>query len=76
MINVKQSNSFESEPCIDCKKDTQLGSGNFVNRIPAEDSFICAECQLVRCDVCKAEVLEYNITEFGEIACSLCLGEN
>ena len=35
--------------CIYCFKDTKIGSGLFVNRIPAEnddyEGYLCPECQ-------------------------------
>jgi len=36
--------------CIECGEDTSFGSGRFVNRIPADDNYMCAECQMVVCE--------------------------
>ena len=41
--------------CIKCFKDTSIGSGLFVNRIPASDDdydgYICIECQYIEEDI-------------------------
>jgi len=59
--------------CIDCKEDTSMGSGKFVNRIPADDGevsgFMCADCQMVECDSCKEKVFEYETSEQGAWYC-------
>lgn len=40
--------------CIKCFRDTSLGSGRYVNRIPAIDDdyegYICIECQYIEED--------------------------
>ena len=41
-----------SNQCIHCKRDTSFGSGLFVNRIPADDGYICPECGAYTCDRC------------------------
>jgi len=33
-----------SDICIECHRDTSFGSGLFVNRIPADNGYICPEC--------------------------------
>ena len=62
--------------CVYCGVDTAPGSGNFVNRIPAGteeyDGYMCATCQLIECDVCGAEVIDYEIID-GLIVCADCL---
>lgn len=40
------------QPCISCGHDTSFGGGRFVNRVPADNGFICAECCQYECDVC------------------------
>ena len=30
--------------CKECGEDTSFGSGKFVNRIPADDQYLCEEC--------------------------------
>ncbi len=59
--------------CIDCKEDTSMGSGKFVNRIPADDGkvsgYMCADCQMVECDSCKQKVFEYETSEQGAWYC-------
>ena len=62
--------------CIICFKDTSFGSGRFVNRIPADneeyDGYQCPECQLINCDECNEEILEY-INDDGFIYCHDCV---
>lgn len=41
-----------NDNCRSCGHDTSFGSGRFVNRVPADDGFICAECCQYECDVC------------------------
>ena len=60
--------------CIDCKEDTSMGSGKFVNRIPADDGkvsgYMCADCQMVKCDSCKEKVFEYETSQKGMWWCT------
>jgi len=46
--------------CIECGKDTSIGSGLFVNRVPADngevDGYLCREC--LPCEGCNAEPSE------------------
>ena len=35
---------INAEICVHCNKDTSLGSGKFVNRIPSDDNWLCYEC--------------------------------
>jgi hypothetical protein len=41
-----------SENCIHCGEPTERGSGKFVDRIPADDGWACAECAGYECDEC------------------------
>ena len=41
----KEVHIIKENDCILCGKDTRFGSGRFVNRIPADDNYMCAECQ-------------------------------
>jgi DNA-directed RNA polymerase subunit RPC12/RpoP len=38
--------------CVDCGEPTTFGSGRFVNRVPADDGYRCAECMEYPCDRC------------------------
>lgn len=38
----------DSEPCLYCERGTSPGSGLWVDRIPADDGWMCRECQV--CD--------------------------
>ena len=64
--------------CVECGCDTSFGSGNFVNRIPAnfgvEEGYMCAECQCLECDRCEELVLDWRTVEStGEFVCDDCL---
>jgi len=67
------------EICLECRKDTSWGSGNHVNRIPCgreeEDGWLCAECQLITCDNCHGEVLDYECSMKGDLLCTDCYEE-
>ena len=41
-----------SNNCVSCGEDTTFGSGRFVNRIPADDGYMCSECASYECDRC------------------------
>ncbi len=34
----------QPEACRDCGHSVTWGSGRFVNRVPADDEWLCAEC--------------------------------
>jgi len=40
------------DPCFYCGESTAFGSGRFVNRIPADGGYACAECLAYDCDRC------------------------
>ena len=40
------------DPCTHCGKSTAFGSGRFVNRIPSDDGYSCANCLAIDCDRC------------------------
>ncbi len=42
----KEVHIIRENDCILCGEDTSFGSGKFVNRIPADDNYMCAECQI------------------------------
>ena len=41
-----------SNDCVQCGRDTSFGSGLFVNRFPADDGYVCVECQCMQCELC------------------------
>lgn len=61
--------------CTHCDRDTSLGNGLFVNRIPSgtdtAEGYMCVDCQCVECDQCGKLTLDYDI-ENSEIICSDC----
>ena len=74
--------------CVDCGKDTALGSGLFVDRIPSDkiwsindrfeievDGYLCRDCQLLDCDKCGTGVLYYQLID-NSVICENCLEGN
>jgi hypothetical protein len=45
-----------SENCVHCWEPTERGSGKFVNRIPSDDGWSCAECAGYECDECHENI--------------------
>jgi hypothetical protein len=47
-----------TDPCVYCHRSTAFGSGNglFVNRIPVDDGWGCAECSGFECDECGEQI--------------------
>lgn len=71
--------------CVQCHRDTKLGTGLFVNRIPAstddEIGWLCHECQLVECDKCgeSYDPDDLHTIEFSfgaEHWCDDCVADN
>ena len=46
------------DQCVYCHRSTAFGSGNglFVNRIPVDDGWGCAECSGFECDECGEQI--------------------
>lgn len=65
--------SMNDDLCVICEQPTTFGSGRFVNRIPADDGWMCAECYGGDDDgmtVDEAEALD-NIRAAIDRACEL-----
>jgi hypothetical protein len=47
-----------TDPCIYCKRSTAFNSGFglFVNRLPVDDDWACAECAGFDCDECAKQI--------------------
>jgi len=64
------------EKCIECLRSTALGSGLFVNRIPADNGiyngYICVECFSVECDHCGQLSSEFGSDDDGGMICDNC----
>ena len=57
------------EPCVHCKESTAFGQGKFVNRIPSDDGYACAECAGFECDECGKQIYldtEVSVENTGE----------
>ena len=48
----------KTDPCIYCKRSTAFGAGDglFVNRLPVDDDWACAECAGFECDECEKQI--------------------
>tara|TARA_R110002051_G_C8672133_1_gene490589 strand:+ start:319 stop:537 length:219 start_codon:yes stop_codon:yes gene_type:complete len=61
--------------CVECKKDTSLGTGNFINRFSLKDGkeegFLCVDCQSLECDTCNKKTTEYQLD--GDVICMECI---
>ena len=67
--------------CVDCNMDTSMGSGRYVNRIPADrqdnsnspriEGYLCADCQAIECDICHKSTIDYELN--GNVICMECI---
>jgi hypothetical protein len=44
------------DPCYYCGESTAFGFGRFVNRLPVENGWGCAECSGFACDECDKQI--------------------
>lgn len=53
-MNIAENYPSIVDPCVQCGRSTAFGSGNglFVNRIGADEGWMCAECAGYECDEC------------------------
>lgn len=56
---VGQESAVLSDACVYCGRSTAFGSGRFVNRIPADDGWMCEECQMEGNDEMTAVAVEF-----------------
>ena len=63
------------QTCNDCGDSVAWGSGKFVNRIPADDGWMCADCQAIECDNCGEPTTEWDHPVYPdhEIWCQDCI---
>ncbi len=55
------------DPCVYCGLSTAFGFGRFVNRLPIDDGYGCAECSGFVCDICGEQIyLDMEITDKEE----------
>lgn len=55
------------DPCTYCGDSTAFGYGKFVNRLPVDDGWGCAECSGFMCDECDQQIyLDADITNKDE----------
>ena len=67
--------------CVDCNMDTSMGSGRYVNRIPADrqdnanspriEGYLCVDCQAIECDICHQKTIDYELD--GGVVCMDCI---
>jgi len=72
-----------TDNCIYCNEPTAFGSGNFVNRIPADthdddgtyrSGFMCSNCQCEPCHHCKELIDDFIIADDANFYCIKCCG--
>ena len=44
------------DPCVHCGASTAFPYGKFVDRIPSDDGWACAECAGYECDECGKQI--------------------
>lgn len=65
-----------TDNCIECNRSTAFGTGLYVNRIPAENGFLCPDCQQVECASCAEMTSETYFNEsFNDVVCYDCRHE-
>ena len=64
-----------TDTCNECGDSTAWGRGKFVNRIPADDGWMCADCQAIECDVCDTPTIDWDHPQHDDtqIWCVDCL---
>ena len=64
-----------TDTCDDCGDSTAWGSGKFVNRVPADVGWLCADCQAIECDECGEPTIEWDHPQHddAQIWCVDCL---
>jgi hypothetical protein len=57
LLNTRKlENESVIDPCVYCGNSTAFGSGRFVNRLPVDDGWGCAECSGFACDKCDKQI--------------------
>jgi hypothetical protein len=44
------------DPCVYCGESTAAGFGKFVNRLPVDDGWGCADCSGFECEECEKQI--------------------
>lgn len=57
-MNHTENHIIVQDPCVYCGRSTAFGAGFglFVNRIPVDDGWGCAECSGFECDECGQKI--------------------
>lgn len=63
------------ETCNECGCSVAFGSGNYVNRVPADDGWLCPECLAIECDECGVPSIDWDHPSHDDTAiwCVDCL---
>jgi len=56
MAKLQVAGFHTLDPCVHCGHSTAFGSGRYVNRIPVNDGWGCAECSGFECDRCAQQI--------------------
>lgn len=49
---MRNNHAEVPQVCIHCGDSVKPGSGKFVNRVPADDGYVCWECMMDPCEDC------------------------
>jgi hypothetical protein len=64
------------DPCVYCGNSTAFGFGRFVNRLPVDDGWGCAECSGFACDSCGEQIyLDEEIAHRDNVYHEKCLAD-
>lgn len=57
-MNKTEQETVVVDPCVYCGRSTAFGAGFglFVNRLPVDDDWSCAECAGFECDECEKQI--------------------
>ena len=66
--------------CVYCGESTAFGSGKFVNRLPVDEGWGCAECSGFECDRCDTQIyldddvmpMDCGLEEFADESAHVC----
>lgn len=64
-----------TEVCLVCQRSVSVDSGLYVDRLLADDGYICRECQIQHCENCEMPYDDLVLSN-GKMLCPKCLKEN
>jgi len=61
--------------CVDCGRDTSMGSGLWVDRLGWDDGWKCRDCNVWPCSICGEEVSELEMVDGNAVGVDCCEGK-